>query len=180
MSIVTAVLGFSLIVSGTLAYFNDTEGTINTFATGLLDLGINKETIIQIDKIVPGDTINGDFELTNDGTVDMKEVILHTTYEVVDIGKINGDDDLGNHISVEFINHVSGKEKVLFKRKLSELNDNPIQILEQFPEKSKAEKFTVRFTFVDNEGNQNHFQEDSIKLKWEFEAIQRDGNPDFQ
>ncbi len=178
MSIVTAALGFSLIVGGTLAYFNDTQGTTNTFATGLLDLGINKETIFQVDKIVPGDTINGNFELTNDGTVDMKEVILHSSYEVVDNGKNNGGDDFGNHISVEFLYHMNGKEKVLFKKKLSELKGNPTQILEQFPEKSNAAKFAVRLSFVDNEGNQNHFQEDSIELKWEFEAIQRDGNPD--
>ena len=176
-SIIIATLGLSLIVGGTNAYFNDTKETKNTFEIGLMELGINKEYIIQIDNVVPGDTINRNFELTNDGTVDMKEVILHSSYEVVDKGENNNGDDLGDYINVEYLYHVNGEENELFEKRLSELMDNPTKILDDFAAESNPRKFTVRFSFVDNGGNQNHFQEDSLELKWEFEAIQRDGKP---
>ena len=175
----TAAIGLSLIGGGTYAYFNDTEVTNNTFANGMLDLGINKESIIKIGDLVPGDTINGNFELTNDGTVDMKEIILHTDYEVVDRNKSNNGDDLGDHIQVQYLNKVSDREAVVYQKTLSELKKNPVQVLKEFPAKSKAEKFTVRFKFIDDNGNQNHFQGDELKLKWEFEAVQRDGKPNF-
>ncbi len=180
MSIVTAMLGISLISSGTYSYFNDTEESMNTFATGLLDLGINKTSIIEIENLVPGDTINGHFRLTNDGTIDMKEVILHSDYEVVDKGENNKGEDLADYITVEYLHRVNGKEVVIFKKKLSEMKNESIPVLEQFPIDSDAEKFSVRFSFIDNKKSQNHFQGDYIRLQWSFEAMQRDGKPNFQ
>jgi len=175
MGIATAMVGLGLIGGGTFAYFNVTEGTDNTFATGLMELGIDKETIIKIKDIVPGDTMNGNFTLSNDGTVDMKEVILHTDYEVIDKEKPNKDDDLGDHIKVVFVKKANGKESVISNKTLSDLKDNPTTLLKTFPAESNDEKFEVRFEFVDNDENQNHFQGDELKLKWEFEAKQRDG-----
>ncbi|MFC4023873.1 TasA family protein [Oceanobacillus longus] len=180
ISFITAALGISLVTGGTFAYFSDTEEAGSTFAAGLLDLGINKETIIKIDNLVPGDTVSGDFELTNDGTVNMKEVNLYSSYEVIDNGENNDGDDLGNHILVEFVHHVSGEENVLFKKKLSELMDNPTKILENFNLENNTRKFSVRFSFLNSEGTQNHFQEDSLELTWKFEAIQRDGKENSQ
>jgi spore coat-associated protein N len=175
----TAAIGLGLIGGGTYAYFNDTEVTNNTFANGMMDLGINKESIIHVKDLVPGDTIHGDFKLTNDGTVDMKEVVLHTDYEVIDHNNNNNGDDLGNHIEVRFINKVSGKEAVVYHKTLAELKKNPAQVLKEFPADSKDEPFTVRLAFKDNKENQNHFQGDELKLKWEFEAVQRDGKLNF-
>lgn len=175
----TAAIGLSLISGGTYAYFNDTEETNNTFANGVLDLGINKASIIKIENLVPGDTINGNFELTNDGTVDMKAVVLHTDYEVIDKNKPNNGDDLGDHIQVRYLQKVKGKETLVYQQTLSELKKNPTKVLEEFPAESKPEKFTVRFKFIDDDGNQNHFQGDELKLKWEFEGVQRDGKPNF-
>lgn len=177
-AVATGFIGIGLISGGTYAYFSDTEASNSTFATGLLDLEINKETIIQIEDIVPGDTMNGHFELTNDGTVDMKEVILHSSYEVVDKGESNNGDDLGDHILVEYLYHVNNKETVVFEKMLSELSKQ--QVLKEFPAESKAEKFTVRFKFIDNGKNQNHFMTDYLNLKWEFEAVQREGKPGFK
>lgn len=173
----TAALGISLIGGGTYAYFTDTEEASSTFATGLLDLGINKEgTIIEIKDFVPGVTVNGNFELSNDGTVDMKKVTLHTDYEVVDNNKPNNGDDLGEYISVEYFHEINGEETLIFKKMLSELRDNPEpeQVLKAFPAKSDPEKFTVKFEFIDKE-NQNHFQGDQLILNWKFEAAQREG-----
>ena len=175
----TAAIGLSLIGGGTYAYFNDTEVTNNTFANGMLDLGINKESIIKIGDLVPGDTVLGSFELTNDGNVDMKEVILNTDYEVIDQKPTNNGDDLGDHIQVKYLNKVHGKEELVHQQTLSELKKNPVRVLKEFPAKSKAEKYTVKFEFIDDGGNQNHFQGDELKLIWEFEAVQRDGKLNF-
>ncbi|WP_158638668.1 TasA family protein [Metabacillus litoralis] len=180
MSIATAVLGLILISGGTVAYFNDTESATNTFTTGLLELGINKDIILKIDDLVPGDTMHGDFVLTNEGTVDMKEIILHSSYEVVDKGESNHDDDLGDHISVEYLYNVYDRETVVFKKLLSELKDNPQQIMDEFPAGSPEGKFAVRFKFIDNGKDQNHFQTDELTLNWNFEAVQRDGDHDLQ
>lgn len=175
MAIATAMVGLGLIGGGTFAFFNATEGTENTFATGLIDLGIDKETIIKIKDIVPGDTLNGNFTLSNDGTVDMEEVVLHTDYEIIDKQKPNKGDDLGDHIKVVFVKKANGKEAVISNKTLSELKNNPATLLKTFSTESNDEKFEVRFEFVDNGENQNHFQGDELELKWEFEAKQRDG-----
>ena len=109
LSFATAVLGLTFISGGTVAYFNDTKLANNSFTTGLLELGMNKETIIQVGDIVPGDIMHGNFVLTNDGTVNIKEIILHSSYEVIDNGKANQDDDLGDHIKVKYLSviHIS-------------------------------------------------------------------------
>ncbi len=180
MSFATAALGLSLIAGGTVAYFNDTESATNTFTTGVLELGINKDVILNIENLVPGDTMHGNFVLTNDGTVDMKEIILHSSYEVVDNGESNHGDDLGDHIILEYIYNVYDRERVVFKKSLSELRDNPQQIMEKFPAGSKEGKFAVEFKFIDNDDDQNHFQTDELKLNWKFEAVQRDGDQDLQ
>lgn len=172
MSIVLAALGLGLITGGTSAYFTDTISTDNTITTGSLDLGTNKETIFQMEDIVPGNTQDAEFELTNDGSVDIKEIILHASYEAVDNGEPNNGDDLGNHILVELLTNQDGEETIVVEKTLAELNDNPQQIVESFPAGEAAKNFTVRFTFTDNGEDQSHFQTDELELHWEFEAVQ--------
>ncbi|MYL40250.1 TasA family protein [Virgibacillus salexigens] len=180
MSMATALLGVSLISGGTYSYFNDQEETMNTFATGLLELGINKQSIIQMKDIVPGDTMESDFTLTNDGTIDMREIQFLTDYKVIDKSENNNGDNLADYIHVELLHHVKGKEKVVFQKKLSDLKKKPFPILDAFPTGGNQEKFSIRCTFVDNEGNQNHFQRDSIELTWIFETKQREGKSNVQ
>lgn len=175
MGAATALLGITLIAGGTYAYFNDTEATNNTFAAGTLDLGINKETIIGIDNIKPGDTFFRDFQLSNDGSLDMKQVLLNSSYEIIDANGDNAGEDFGKHIMVEYLYKPIGKETLIFRKTLAELNNNPTQVLSNFPAGSKVANFTVQFKFIDNGQDQNIFQGDSIKLKWNFEAKQTDG-----
>ncbi|MGE6258921.1 TasA family protein [Heyndrickxia sporothermodurans] len=175
MGLVSAALGLSLIGGGTFAYFNDTEVTNNTFAAGTLDLAINKEKIINIDNIKPGDSFFRDFQLTNNGSLDMKQVLLNSSYEVIDAKGDNAGADFGKHIMVEYLYKASGKETVIFRKTLDELNNNPIEVLNNFPSGKQVAKFTVQFKFIDNGQDQNIFQGDSLKLKWKFEAKQADG-----
>src|SRR5699024_11977232 len=56
---------------GTFAYFSDTEETNNTFAAGTLDLTAEPTEIINIDHMKPGDSFIRDFELRNEGSLDI-------------------------------------------------------------------------------------------------------------
>ncbi|WP_268811348.1 MULTISPECIES: TasA family protein [Bacillaceae] len=175
MGIAGMIVGLSLIVEGSYAYFTDTHATDSFITNGTLNLEVDKETLMQIENMVPGDTVEGRIELSNNGSIDMEKVLLHSTYEVVDKGEPNQEDDLGEHIRVKLIHHDKEGEKVLFQQRLSQLTNNPEQMINAFPSGSGKESFTVQFTFVDNGGNQNHFQADKLKVKWNFEAVQRDG-----
>ncbi|QQZ10949.1 TasA family protein [Heyndrickxia vini] len=175
MGMATAALGLSLIGGGTYAYFSDTTEAKGSFTNGTLDLGINKTTIVDIKNLKPGDYMFRDFQLSNDGSLDMKQVLLNSSYEVTDVNGDNGTEDFGDHIMVEYLYKVEGKENVVFRKTLSELNNNPIEVLKNVPAGKKQIKFTVQFKFIDNEKDQNIFQGDSLKLKWNFEAKQKDG-----
>jgi len=175
MSMLLAIVGLSLIVEGTRAYFADTTAVESFVANGTLNLGVSKETLFQIENLVPGDTVESNIELSNDGNIDMEKVLLYSNYKVIDNGDPNNGDDLGNHIQVSFIHDDNEKENLLFQKTLSELNKNPAEILQAFPSGSASESITVQFTFVDNGENQNHFQSDKLQIEWEFEAMQRDG-----
>ncbi|MCM3741193.1 CalY family protein [Oceanobacillus luteolus] len=172
-SIFFAMVGLSLIVGGTSAYFTDSKDTNNSFEIGLMELGIDTSSIIQLSDFIPGDSIQSDFELTNEGSIDMKEIQLITSYEIVDHGEPNEGDDLADYIIVELIHQE--EKKSLFEKSLSQLNNEPTTILDSLPTQSTPQKFTVRFSFLDNGENQNHFQGDVLNLKWQFEAMQRDG-----
>ncbi|AIF44177.1 TasA family protein [Virgibacillus sp. SK37] len=176
-AVATATIGLCLIGSGTYAYFNDTEETNNTFAVGVLDLGIDKKSIIKVEKIIPGQQEEGKFQLKNDGNVDIKNVRLISEYKVNDYGLSNGGDDLGEHIKVQF--KQNGKPVFDKPKSLAELQAKGAkgeEILGEFVADSPPKDFTVEMEFVNNGQNQNHFQKDILNLTWKFEAIQRDGN----
>src|SRR5699024_8668502 len=88
-SVAAAVLGFILIGGGTFAYFSDTEASHNAFAAGTLDLNANPTVIIDVENIKPGDSFYRDFQLSNDGTLDIQKVLLETAYTVTDAGNNN-------------------------------------------------------------------------------------------
>lgn len=171
----TSVLGLSLIGGGTYAYFSDTETTANTFAAGTINLEIDKEAIIEVDNMKPGDSFFRGFQLSNPGSLHMKEVILKSEYEVLDDKGDNRGEDFGDHILVEYLYKPLGKETKVERKMLSELNENPIRILNGLPAAHKPVKFTVQFKFIDNGQDQNTFQGDRLKLKWTFKAVQEDG-----
>ncbi|GLO65743.1 CalY family protein [Oceanobacillus kimchii] len=182
--IASAVLGLTLIGGGTYAYFSDSVTTNNTFAAGTIDLGVDPTEIISVDNIKPGDVITRDFELQNNGTLDIEKVLLDTDYTVVDA---NGDnsEDFGDHIRVEFLYNADKLDEVIYETTLAELkemtpeavNENVFYPLlgEQGLPVDSIDDLVVQFQFVDNGEDQNQFQGDSLELSWTFTALQTEG-----
>ncbi|MFC4387042.1 TasA family protein [Gracilibacillus marinus] len=193
LGLASAALGLSLVAGGTYAYFSDTEVTANTFAAGTLDLSVDPTTIIDVQNIKPGDWMNRSFELQNNGTLDIAEVVLSTSYTVTDANGDNGAEDFGDHIRVNFFWNEDkallgplSPDQVVFQTTLSDLqtmtpdavaNELFIPWLEERGglNTGDSDKLYVQFEFVDNGEDQNIFQGDSLELEWSFEATQEEG-----
>lgn len=184
IGIVTAALGFSLIGGGTFAYFSDTATTENTFAAGTLDLSVEPEVIIDIDNIKPGDSVQNDFELHNNGSLDIESVTLETDYTVIDAAGDNTE-DFGEHIQVEFLYNADNLDDVIFETTLAELEVmTPEAINESIFYPDMGDKglptdtvhdLVVKFNFIDSDEDQNQFQGDVLELEWKFVAEQTKG-----
>ncbi|TQS75919.1 cell division protein FtsN [Ornithinibacillus gellani] len=180
----TAALGLSLVGGGTYAYFSSSAETNNTFAAGTLNLTVNPEAIIEVDSLKPGDSIIRDFELKNDGTLNIEKVLLETNYEVIDANNDNTE-DFGDHIEVEFLYNADKMDEVIYQTTLAELKDmtpeavNENVFIPAFGEKGleagTSDDLVVKFNFVDNGEDQNQFQGDSLQLEWKFTAQQGTG-----
>ncbi|MCP3741860.1 TasA family protein [Rossellomorea sp. BNER] len=186
MGVLTASLGLSLVGGGTFAYFSDTEVTNNTFAAGTLDLSVDPTTIIDVSNLKPGDTMVREFQLTNNGTLDIKNVNLLTNYQVGDTEGDNAGEDFGKHIKVNFMWNWDKESEPIFETTLYELkNMDPDVVKKDIWDPLWAQKggiatgetneLWVEFEFVDNEQDQNVFQGDNLELEWTFNATQTDG-----
>jgi spore coat-associated protein N len=184
MGIMAGIMGVSLIGGGTYAYFSDSEVTNNTFAAGTLDLSVQPTTIINIENIAPGDTMTRTFELHNEGTLDIKDVTLDTTYTVVDA---NGDntEDFAKNIEVEFLYNMDQFNEIIYKTTLDQLKGmSPKAVSEKIFNEAldggilkagEEHDLVVKFNFLDNGKNQNQFQGDKLNLTWTFNATQGTG-----
>jgi|SRR5690625_194816 len=181
MGVATAVLGIGLIGGGTFAYFSDTAEATNTFATGTLDLAVNPTTIIELDNLKPGDWMNKTFKLENGGTLDISKVLLTTDYD---------NEELAKHIKVNFLKNIdkSGAivdTNIIFSTTLDKLEGTASDAVQKniwavFGEASglkagDSDDLYVQFEFVDNKEEQNELQDQSLELKWTFEAHQTKG-----
>ncbi|MBT2218488.1 M73 family metallopeptidase [Virgibacillus dakarensis] len=184
MGILSAALGISLIGGGTYAYFSSSETTNNTFAAGTLDLAVEPTALIEVENLKPGDWVIRDFELQNNGTLDIEKVTLDTDYHVTDA---NGDntDDFGKYIEVEFLYNADKLDEVIYKTTLDQLKDMSPEAINKhifypdFGEKGlpagTLDDLVVKFNFVDNGEDQNQFQGDSLQLEWTFSGQQATG-----
>lgn len=183
MGIGAAALGITLIGGGTFAYFSSSETSNNTFAAGELDLSMEPKKVVDLDNMKPGDTVTEDFELRNNGTLDIKEVLLETDYSVVD-AKGDNTEDFGEHIEVEFLYNADKMDEVIYETTLAELKDMEPEavneeVFEDFLgegglEAGDEDDLVVKFEFVDNDEDQNQFQGDELNLEWTFNAQQGD------
>ncbi|TDQ42064.1 TasA family protein [Aureibacillus halotolerans] len=103
-SVMSASLGLSLVGGGTWAAFNDVENIENTFAAGTLDLAVitkdKSNSVFKLLNMKPGDSKTAEFELKNDGSLAIKEVLLDIT--VPEDGFKNGEN--------EYVNEHGGEE----------------------------------------------------------------------
>ncbi|TFD97086.1 CalY family protein [Jeotgalibacillus sp. R-1-5s-1] len=186
LGVASAAMGLALIGGGTYAYFSDTEVSNNVFAAGSLDLAMNPTTIVNVDNLKPGDTMLREFDLMNNGSLDIGTIDLKTGYQVVDHGN-NNSDDFGKHIRVNFLLNADKLDVPIFSTTLHDLQNMSPDVIEGhvftpwFIEKGgklaagTSDKLYVQFEFVDNGQDQNQFQKDKLKLEWTFEAMQTEG-----
>jgi spore coat-associated protein N len=188
LGVASAALGLSLIGGGTYAYFNDVETNVSNFANGTLDINVKgndaANAIIDVSNLKPGDTMLRTFKLNNTGSLDVSKVLLTSGYVVTDAGPNNGAKDLAKDIKVQFLVNKDKKTEVVHETTLYALSQTDVVdrdllgwILggEEDGLKSKtSDEFQVKFEFVNN-GDQNVFQGDSLKLTWTFDAKQTAG-----
>jgi spore coat-associated protein N len=186
LGVASAALGLSLVGGGTYAYFSDTAVTNNTFAAGTLDLAANPTRIIDVENIKPRDTMLRSFELVNGGTLDIATIDLMTDYTVVD-AKGDNTDDFGKHIRVNFLINADKLDAPIWSTTLYDLKTMSPDVIEGefwsgwFAENGgnlaagTTDTLYVQYEFVDNNGDQNQFQGDKLKLKWTFEGKQGAG-----
>ncbi|MEI5907758.1 TasA family protein [Bacillus spongiae] len=182
--IMTAALGFSLMGGGTYAYFSDSVETNNTFAAGTLDLSVDPETIVSLDNLKPGDEISREFSIENNGTLDINQVLLETSYSVDDA---KGDNlgDFADHIKVTILYNQANATVPVLETTLKDLATQMPDITAidtdgggQVPDglaPGDKEKILVLFEFVDNGEDQNEFQGDALQVNWKFNADQTEG-----
>ena len=199
MGIATAVLGMGLIGGGTFAYFSDTAEASSTFAAGTLDLAVDPEVIIDVDDLSPGNWMIRAFDLENNGSLDITEVLLSTSYEVEDAEGDNTD-DFGKHIKVLFLENadktgngwvIGDYNDVISETTLYDLQNMTPDAVENLNhwitellglggedsglKAGTSDQMYVAFEFVDNEEDQNEFQGDALELTWTFTAHQTPG-----
>lgn len=185
MGVMSAAIGLTLIGGGTYAYFSSSETTNNTFAAGTLDLAVEPTTLIKVDNLKPGDWVVRDFELQNNGSLDIEKVYLETDYDVIDAQGDNTD-DFGENIEVEFLYNADKLDEVIYETTLDQLKEmTPEAVNEHIFYPTLGEKglpagdmddLVVKFNFVDNDEDQNQFQGDSLNLEWTFHAEQTAGD----
>lgn len=188
LGVASAALGLALVGGGTYAYFSDTATASNTFAAGKLDLSVDPTTIIDVNNLKPGDTMLRSFELVNGGTLDIKNVVLDTSYIVNDHGNNNDGNDLGEHIKVNFMFNVDKLDVPVFSTTLADLSSMSPEAVEDTWETiigdewgskglvaGSSDLLYVQFEFVDDGSDQNEFQQDSLNLEWTFTGMQTDG-----
>lgn len=187
LGVASAALGLSLVGGGTYAYFSDTAETEGTFAAGTLLLSATPTKIINVDKIKPGDWMKESFTLTNDGNLDIAEILLKTSYTVTDAKGDNAGEDFGKHIRVNFLYNDDKNDKVIYQTTLDALTRMSPDAIEGnifshwFGERGgklavgTSDTLKVEFEFVENGLDQNKFQGDKLELKWTFQGKQGAG-----
>ncbi|MDA1775369.1 TasA family protein [Bacillus cereus] len=186
VGVVSAALGLSFVGGGTYAYFSDHVVTNNTFTVGTLDLAMQPTTSLNLNQLKPGDKILKKFNLKNNGTLDIQDVVMKIDYTVNDALKNNQGDDFGKHIKVQFLWDWDPAKSPVYETTLTELKEQGSEIVSKkvFASKwtesrglqpGKMDWFWMKFIFEDNGKDQNIFQGDSIALKMEFQANQTEG-----
>jgi spore coat-associated protein N len=187
LGVASAALGLSLVGGGTYAYFSDSATETGTFAAGTLDIDTNPSAMVTMNNIKPGDHMYRTFKLENNGTLDIKKVLLDTAYTITDANNNNGVDDLGKHIRVDILANDDKNSAIIWSKSLYDIKNSadPDAVADGWfsyetsgIKANTSDDLYVVFTFVDNGQDQNKFQGDSLNLTWTFNAQQ--GNPEWK
>ncbi|GAA0363565.1 TasA family protein [Bacillus horti] len=206
MGIMSGALGLTLIGGGTWAAFNDVETVSNTFASGTLDLGIGyTDAHFKISNLKPGDTFSEALTLTNDGSLDINQIFLHSVYvenSWKDYDKLNLNSKVGagagNNTLEDFLQQFSvtvtnSSNTSVFAGTLQdlvaavgtqsiELTGTPADVV-GLPAGNGLETYTFHVEFVEDGETfpgsrlhkQNRFQGEGATLNFVFEATQMPG-----
>lgn len=187
LGLATAALGLSLVGGGTYAYFSDKADATSSFAAGTIDLSAKPKTIINVKNIKPGDSMIRTFQLVNNGSLDIKRVLLTTDYTVNNQdGTPGNSEDFGKYIKVNFLINEDKGSQVIYSTTLADLKAMTPDAIEKsvftpnFEKKGlkpgTTDDFVVQFEFIDNNQDQNQFQGDSLSLQWTFDGRQDQGS----
>ncbi|QTN01633.1 cell division protein FtsN [Sediminibacillus dalangtanensis] len=201
-AIMAAVLGIALVGGGTFAYFSDTATSASTFSSGTLELSANPSTIVELENLKPGDWTEKSFFLTNEGSLDIKKVLLHTDYTVTDQDGNPVSEELANQyaqaLRVDFLKNTGDGDVFAYpiivnSTSLFELKDlvlenaatehellsgnfmGLIDGIEAGNGENAEDSLYVKFRFKDSGESQNELQGLRLNLEWTFEAMQEDG-----
>jgi|SRR5690625_877040 len=167
MGVATATLGLSLVAGGTFAYFSDSEDTINSFASGTLDLNISpgeeESLAFNFNDLKPGDTKEAKIHLKNDGSLNIKEVILDT--------EIGGHEKLADQIRVTATARGSSNP-IVNDEPLSNLVEIENKILAADLKPEEESVYDIKFKFNDTGEPQNELQGKTLHLDMIYNASQ--------
>jgi len=167
MGVATAALGLSLVVGGTFAYFSDEEKSINSFASGTLDLNISpgeeESLAFNFKDLKPGDEKNAKIQLKNDGSLNIGEVILET--------EIGGNEKLAEAILVTATPEGSNSPLV-HKERLSTLDGIDDKILAENLKAGHTSGYELTFEFEETGKSQNELQGQTLHLDMIYKAEQ--------
>lgn len=183
LSLAALGIGSAFVGGATFAYFSDKEAVANTFATGTIDLTVDKKVVFDVNNIKPGDYMVRYFTIKNSGTLDISEVLMHTDYAVTDERGNNGTDDFGKHLYVDFL--TSDGQVILLNQSLADLkeltkNGKSMDIATLYTDLvnlpvGDSDTICIKIRFNDNGQEQNVFQGDTLQLTWNLEAKQGKG-----
>lgn len=167
MSVATAALGLSLVAGGTFAYFSDTETTENSFASGTLKLGLSpgdeENATFSFENLKPGDVREAEIHLTNEGTLNIKDVTLDTN--------ITGDTDLASQILVTASS--KGSDEIVSNVLLENLVEMEEKLLAESLKPDQESVYNIKFEFKDTgKDDQNKFQGNKLGLEMVYKARQ--------
>lgn len=186
-------LGAALIGGGTFAWFNaTTDVKDNTFAAGKMAIGATPaKSVFQVKNMKPGDWFERTFEVTNNGTIDIKKLLMSIDYTVDDKNGDNGANNLDKYLKVYWLSSADPNIPISERVIISPFNGKSLADLKangQLDISSWATRFLtlspgttdeiyMGIEFVDDNKDQNRFQEDGVNMTLKLEGKQTAGEP---
>ena len=190
MGILAGALGVSLVGGGTWAAFNDVEVVNNTLAAGTLDLVVGEEVVFDISNLKPGDYFTRTLTLTNNGSLDIDEILLTSSSDGWDDVTHANLPDGGVNTKEQFLSQFEVTVDGYGTFNLNNLSSLTNQTISgdgtggaALIEAGQSASFDITITFKDDPTKyadsrlyeQNKYQGEAVSLQLKFEATQMPG-----